>query len=93
MIKNKFYKNKNINFAVIGSGISGLTMAMLLSKKYKVTLYEANNYLGGHALTLNEKLLVDNKFKNPYSKKIFYFLENNSLFKKYSSRFADRGFI
>ena len=65
MTKNKFYKkNKNINFAVVGAGISGLTTAMLLSKKHKVTLYEANNYLGGHALTLNEKLLVNNKLTN-----------------------------
>ena len=66
MIKNKFdkKKNKSINFAVIGSGVSGLTVAMLLSKKYNVTLYEANDYLGGHALTLNEKLLVNNKLTN-----------------------------
>ena len=34
---------------------------MHLSKKHRVTLYEANNYLGGHALTLNEKILVNNK--------------------------------
>ena len=37
---------------------------MLLSKKYKVTLYEANDYLGGHALTLNEKLLVNDELTN-----------------------------
>ena len=64
MTKNKFYKNKNISYAIVGAGISGLTAAMLLSKKYKVTLYETNNYLGGHAFTLNEKLLVDHKLKN-----------------------------
>ena len=66
MTKNKFYKKKekNMNLAVVGAGISGLTIAMLLSKKYKVTLYEANNYLGGHALTLNERLLVNNELKN-----------------------------
>ncbi len=65
MTKNKFYKkNKNMNFAIVGAGISGLTTAMLLSKKHKVTLYEASNHLGGHALTLNEKLLVNNKLTN-----------------------------
>ena len=51
-----------MHIAIIGAGISGLTIAMLLSKKHKVTLYEANNYLGGHACTLNEKILVNNKF-------------------------------
>ena len=66
MIKNKFYKekDKNMHLAVIGAGISGLTIAMHLSKKHKVTVYEANNYLGGHALTLNERLLVNNELKN-----------------------------
>lgn len=66
MTKNKFTKNKNKteSFAVIGAGISGLTTSMLLSKKYKVTLYEANKDLGGHALTINEKVLVDNKLTN-----------------------------
>ena len=52
------------------------------------------NYLFVNGIDfINEFFKFDNKFKNPYSKKIFYFLENNSLFKKYSSRFADRGFI
>ena len=66
MTKNKFYKEKKkkIKFAVVGAGVSGLTVAMLLSKKYEVTLYEANSYLGGHALTLSEKILVNNSFKN-----------------------------
>ena len=59
-------KNRNINHTgdimiIIGAGVSGLTIAMHLSKKHRVTLYEANNYLGGHALTLNEKILVNNK--------------------------------
>ena len=63
MTKNKFYKekHKNMHIAVIGAGVSGLTIAMHLSKKHRVTLYEANNYLGGHALTLNEKILLNNK--------------------------------
>ena len=66
MTKNKFYKEKKkkIKFAIVGAGISGLTAAMLLSKKYEVTLYEANQYLGGHALTLSEKILVNNNLKN-----------------------------
>ena len=37
--------------AVIGSGISGLTSAYLLAKNHDVTVYESNNYLGGHTQT------------------------------------------
>lgn len=37
--------------AIIGSGISGLGVAWLLSKKYDVVLFEASNRLGGHART------------------------------------------
>ena len=59
MVNSKINKNKT-KVAIIGAGISGLTSAMLLSKKYEVTLYEANDYLGGHALTLNENILQNN---------------------------------
>lgn len=37
--------------AVIGSGISGLTSAYLLSSKHDVKVYEANDYIGGHTAT------------------------------------------
>ncbi len=39
--------------AVIGSGISGISSSYFLSSKYKVHLYEKNNYLGGHTRTIN----------------------------------------
>lgn len=39
--------------AVIGAGISGLTSAWLLSTKYKVSLYERNDWHGGHAHTVD----------------------------------------
>ncbi|WP_115705875.1 NAD(P)/FAD-dependent oxidoreductase [Legionella sainthelensi] len=39
--------------AVIGSGISGLTTSYLLSKNHDVSLFEANDYLGGHTHTLS----------------------------------------
>jgi predicted NAD/FAD-binding protein len=39
------------NIAVIGSGISGVTSAYLLSQKYNVTLFEKNPTLGGHTCT------------------------------------------
>jgi uncharacterized protein len=37
--------------AVIGAGVSGLTAAYLLQQRADVTLYEADDRLGGHAHT------------------------------------------
>lgn len=39
--------------AVVGSGISGLAAAWLLSRKADVTLFEADRRLGGHAHTVD----------------------------------------
>ena len=39
--------------AVIGSGISGLTSAYLLSKKHDVTVFEKNETIGGHTATVD----------------------------------------
>lgn len=36
---------------MLGSGVSGLTAAYLLQRRYDVTLYEADSRLGGHAHT------------------------------------------
>lgn len=41
--------DKTLNIAVVGSGISGLSAAWLLSQKHHVTLYEAADRLGGHS--------------------------------------------
>lgn len=45
--------------AVIGSGISGLTTSYLLQSQYDVTLFEEQDYLGGHTNTVDIEL--DNK--------------------------------
>ena len=37
--------------AIIGSGISGLTAAHLLHTKHDITLFESNDYIGGHTAT------------------------------------------
>ena len=39
--------------AVIGAGISGLSAAYFLKDKYKITLYEKSERLGGHSRTIN----------------------------------------
>jgi uncharacterized protein len=40
-----------MRIAVVGSGIAGLASAWLLSRHHEVTLFEANDYLGGHTHT------------------------------------------
>ena len=40
-----------MKFAIIGSGISGLTAAYLLNRNHDITVYESNDYVGGHTHT------------------------------------------
>ena len=42
-----------MRIAVIGSGIAGFGAAWLLSSRYQVTVYEANDRLGGHGNTVS----------------------------------------
>ena len=56
-----------MRIAVIGSGIAGFSAAWLLSSRYQVTVYEANNRLGGHSNTVSvdydgEQIPVDTGF-------------------------------
>tara|TARA_R110001592_G_scaffold50259_2_gene155735 strand:- start:5256 stop:6545 length:1290 start_codon:yes stop_codon:yes gene_type:complete len=50
---NQISKQK---IAVIGSGIAGLSAAHVLSREHEVTLFEANDYLGGHTHTQDVEL-------------------------------------
>ncbi len=38
--------------AVIGGGVAGLTAAHILQRRYRVTIFERNDYLGGHTHTI-----------------------------------------
>lgn len=42
--------------AVVGSGIAGLSAAWMLSRRHRVTLFEAADYLGGHSHTVDVTL-------------------------------------
>ena len=42
-----------MNIAVIGSGIAGMSVAWLLNKHHKVTVYEKNQRIGGHSNTVD----------------------------------------
>ncbi|MFC1633985.1 NAD(P)/FAD-dependent oxidoreductase [Planctomycetota bacterium] len=48
-----------MRIASIGSGISGLTAAYLLHKDHQIVVYEQNNYIGGHANTVDVNLQGD----------------------------------
>jgi len=73
--------------AVIGSGVSGLTAAYLLRRTHDVTLFEADNRLGGHAHThdltasdgsehaVDSGFIVHNDRTYPWLRKLFAELE------------------
>ncbi|PSU36032.1 NAD(P)/FAD-dependent oxidoreductase [Photobacterium lutimaris] len=42
-----------MKIAIIGSGISGLTCAHYLDKHHDITVFEANDYIGGHTATVD----------------------------------------
>lgn len=49
--------------AIIGSGVSGLTCAHYLVKQHEVTVFEANDYIGGHVNTIDVTLQDGKKAK------------------------------
>ena len=86
-----------MKIAVIGSGISGLSAAYYLSKKFKVDLYEKEDHFGGHSYTYdikdNQKILpVDLGFivfnELTYPNLINFFLELKVPYEKSNMSFA-----
>ena len=58
---------KKQSIAIIGSGITGLSASWLLHEKFNITLFEKNNYLGGHTHTHDvpendKELAIDSGF-------------------------------
>jgi predicted NAD/FAD-binding protein len=56
-----------MSVAVVGAGISGLVAAYLLQEDHDITVFEANDYAGGHTHTIpvggqNGRLAVDTGF-------------------------------
>ncbi|MFM7009649.1 MAG: NAD(P)-binding protein, partial [Betaproteobacteria bacterium] len=47
---------RGARIAVVGSGIAGLASAWLLKDKYRVSLFEAGSYFGGHSNTVDVTL-------------------------------------
>ena len=45
-----------MRIAIVGSGISGLTAARRLCMEHEVTVFEANDYVGGHTNTIDVEL-------------------------------------
>jgi predicted NAD/FAD-binding protein len=45
--------DKRLKIAIVGTGIAGLSAAWLLNKHHDITVYEQNDYVGGHSNTVD----------------------------------------
>ena len=86
MNKNPRQSIERLNIAVIGSGISGLSAAWLLNQAHDVTVFEKNNYIGGHSHTvvaddnfgripIDTGFIVYNEMNYPNLTALFNFLD------------------
>ncbi|MCS6771419.1 MAG: FAD-dependent oxidoreductase [Kiritimatiellae bacterium] len=48
----KYDQSSQLNIAVIGGGVAGLVAAYLLQRRHRVSLFERNDYVGGHTNTI-----------------------------------------
>lgn len=74
------------NIAIIGSGISGLTTAYLLSKKHQVTVFEKAEKIGGHTATVDVE--VGGK---PYAIDTGFIVFNDKTYPNYLKLLAEIG--
>ena len=62
-IKSDDQPQSRKRIAIIGSGVSGLTCAHYLISEHDVTVFEANDYIGGHVNTIDVALQDGKKSK------------------------------
>ena len=75
-----------LNIAVVGTGISGLSAAWLLSQKHDVTVFEAEGRAGGHSHT------VDTSSKaGPVAVDIGFIVYNETTYPNLTALFAHLG--
>ncbi len=72
--------------AIIGSGVSGLTCAHYLVDHYDVTVFEANDYIGGHVNTIDVALQEGKSSKRR-------FFSQSAKVKSVETSAIDTGFI
>ncbi|WP_249138463.1 NAD(P)/FAD-dependent oxidoreductase [Phycicoccus avicenniae] len=76
------HRGRRDRVAVVGAGVSGLTAAHLLNRTHEVTLYEAEDRLGGHAhthtvptrtgeLAVDSGFIVHNDRTYPHLRRLF----------------------
>ena len=80
-----------MKIAIIGAGVSGMTLAYILRDHHDITLYEKNSYIGGHARTIK---LYDKGRDISIDTGFMVFNENNypnliKLFKKLGVGFVN----
>ncbi|HCI74906.1 MULTISPECIES: NAD(P)/FAD-dependent oxidoreductase [unclassified Psychrobacter] len=63
-VKDSDYQSAQKRIAIIGSGVSGLTCAHYLVAQHEVTVFEANDYIGGHVNTIDVALQDGKKAKS-----------------------------
>ena len=71
----------------------GLPLDKSLLKEFENKTKHFNYIYASSIDFIHEFFKFDNQLKNNYSNKLFYFLEKNPFFKKYTTKFADKGFI
>ncbi|BBN83301.1 FAD-dependent oxidoreductase [Pseudoalteromonas sp. A25] len=72
--------------AIIGSGISGMTAAYLLSNKFHVKVFEKNDYIGGHTATVDVEMNGEN-----YAVDTGFIVFNDRTYPKFEKLLAQLG--
>ena len=66
-----------MRIAILGSGIAGLLDALLLNNRHQETLYERNDYFGGHS---NTRLVETETYSNKFSIDFLLLKRINALY-------------